>query len=72
MTNLEKFYPGVKLEAFRLGSSALAHKPDSDDCCIDCMECPAFDYCQDVYCQDVKYKTCIDIFEEWGKKEYEG
>lgn len=66
MTNLEKFYPGVKLEAFRLGSSTLAHEPDSDDCCIDCMECPAFDYCQ-----DVKDKTCIDTFEEWGKKEYE-
>lgn len=67
MTNLEKFYPGKKLESFRLGSSALAHEPDSSDCCIDCMECLAFDFCQ-----EDKNKTCIDTFEAWAKKVYEG
>lgn len=65
MINLEKFYPGKKLEAFRLGSSALAHEPDGSEYCIDCDECPARDYCDN----DKEYITCIDTFEAWAKME---
>ena len=46
MTNLEKFYPGKKLESFRVGSSALAHDPDDSRYCIDCEECRACEFCE--------------------------
>lgn len=65
MTNLEKFYPGKKLESFRLGSSALTYDPEDRRFCIDCEECHARDYCD----ADKEYRTCIDTFEAWAKQE---
>lgn len=65
MTNLEKFYPNYKMESFRVGSSALAHEPDDRRFCIDCEECPARGDCD----ADKEYRTCIDLFESWLRKE---
>lgn len=65
MTNLEKFYPGKKLESFRVGSSALAHDPDDSRYCIDCEECRACEFCDN----DRDHRTCIDTFEAWAKME---
>ena len=65
MTNLEKFYPGKKLESFRVGSSALAHDPDDRRYCIDCEECHACEFCD----TDLEHRTCIDTFEAWAKME---
>ena len=67
MTNLEKFYPGVKLEAFRREGSQLAYEPNDNDYAISCWECPACNFCD----EDIEHKTCIDTFEAWAKKEYE-
>ena len=65
MTNLEKFYPGKKLESFRVGSSALAHDPDDSRYCIDCEVCRACEFCD----TDKEHRTCIDMFEAWAKME---
>ena len=53
MTNLEKFYPGKKLEAFRVGSSALAHDPDDGRYCIACDVCRACEFCD----TDLEHRT---------------
>ena len=65
MTNLEKFYPGKKLESFRVGSSALAHDPDDGRYCIACDVCRACEFCD----TDLEHRTCIDMFEAWAKME---
>ena len=67
MTNLEKFYPGTKIEDFKVDGSEYTKDIGATFavCAMDCSECPARTFCDN----DTENRTCIDTFEAWAKME---
>lgn len=65
MTNLERYYPGLRADAFKPTEGSMAVDPVTKNT-ISCSACKAFGSCK-----NSRAVTCWGAFLEWLEKEAE-